>query len=171
MAGDATNGSDLDGHGLESVKVRAMFGRTRVCARVLGAALTLSLFAPAASAFAQDADATVNMQGVSFLPAEVHIAPGQTVLWNNASTFAHTVTADDGSFDSGLLDPGATFTMSFDAPGVYAYYCQPHGAAGGHGMAAIIVVDDPDAAAAPSVDAAPQQPAQDGHQDEYFADH
>jgi len=108
---------------------------------VLALALALWMIAPASSAFAQTADATVDMKNVAFAPVEIHIAPGQSVMWTNSDPFQHTVTADDGSFDSGLLDSGAAFTQEFDAPGVYQYYCQPHGSAGGHGMAAVVVVD------------------------------
>ena len=115
--------------------------------RVLGVALALCLLAPVGSAFAQDADATVDMSSISFKPAEVHILPGQTVLWTNSDPFQHTVTADDGSFDSGLVDPGGAVAMGFDAPGVYQYYCQPHGAAGLVGMSGVVVVDDVSGAA------------------------
>ena len=108
------------------------------------AALALCLLAPAGSALAlaQDPDATVDMVGLTFTPLVVHVAPGATVLWTNSSPLAHTVTADDGSFDSGSVDPAATFSTTFDAPGTYQYYCAPHGSAGLHGMAATIVVDD-----------------------------
>jgi plastocyanin len=123
----------------------------RLCARVLGAALAMCLLFPVGSAFAQDADTPVNMAGLSFAPAEVHVAHGAAVLWTNTSTLAHTVTADDGSFDSGMLNPGDSFRMEFDSPGVYQYFCQPHGAAGLQGMSATIVVDDPDVAPAATV--------------------
>src|SRR5206468_11588668 len=112
---------------------------------VLGAALVMCLLVPAGSVFAQEADATVNMQSLAFGPTVVHITPGQTVLWTNSDPLQHTVTADDASFDSGLIDAGGTFTQEFDTPGTYQYYCQPHGSAGLHGMAATIVVDDPNA--------------------------
>ncbi len=151
-----------------------MSGSHRFCLRALGVALAvLCLLVPVGLAFAQDADATVAMQGVSFVPTTVHITPGQTVLWTNSSPLQHTVTADDGSFDAGLLDPGATFSMTFDSPGTYQYYCQPHGAAGLVGMAATIVVDDPgadditDATTPMTVQAAPAQV----RPDEYYADH
>jgi plastocyanin len=120
-----------------------MSGMNRLLLRVLGAALAVCLLAPVGSVFAQEADATVDMQGISFVPIEVHVAPGATVLWTNSSPLGHTVTADDASFDSGMLDAGATFSMVFDSPGTYQYFCQPHGSAGGRGMAAKIVVDDP----------------------------
>ena len=38
----------------------------------------------------------------------------------------HSVTADDGSFDSGLIDSGRTFERVFDRAGSYAYHCTPH---------------------------------------------
>jgi plastocyanin len=146
-----------------------MSGTKRLCARVLGAVLTIGLFAPAGSAFAQEADATVNMVGISFAPQVVHVGPGATVAWVNTSTLAHTVTADDASFDSGSIDPDGTFTMTFDAPGTYQYFCQPHGAAGLTGMAATIIVDDP-AVAEEVVEAAPK-PAADPNPAEYYPDH
>jgi plastocyanin len=139
-----------------------MFVSSRFCGRALGAALALCLLLPVGSAFAQDADATVQMQGFTFVPTEIHVPAGGTVAWVNSTTFPHTVTADDGSFDSGNLDPTATFTQSFDTPGTYTYFCTPHAALG---MKGVVVVDDPNAeapqpqvagpASAPPVTAAP----------------
>jgi plastocyanin len=54
------------------------------------------------------------------------ISAGQTVTWTNTGEQQHTVTADDTSLDSGLIDPGNTFTFEFDTPGVYTYHCTPH---------------------------------------------
>src|ERR1051326_1480115 len=98
----------------------------RRCARVLGAALALWLLAPVGSAFAQDSP-IVDMKGLQFNPGAIHIQPGQTVTWTNSDPLQHTITADDGSFDSGLVDAGAVFQQEFDTPGEYQYYCQPHG--------------------------------------------
>jgi plastocyanin len=120
-----------------------MFGSHPLRARFLGAALALGLLAPGGLAVAQEADATVSMQIVSFVPTTIHVGPGGTVLWTNDSPLAHTVTADDGSFDSGNIDPGESFIWTFDAPGTYQYFCQPHGAAGLKGMSATIIVDEP----------------------------
>ena len=44
----------------------------------------------------------------------------------NADGAAHTLTADDGSFDTGNLDGGASATITIDAPGRYAYFCDIH---------------------------------------------
>src|SRR5689334_1092583 len=87
------------------------------------------------------ADSTINLTRDAFDQPEVHISAGQTVVWNNPSERVHTVTADDTSFDSGDLAPGAAYSRSFDTPGTYAYYCQYHGDVGGVGMAGVIVVE------------------------------
>jgi len=52
--------------------------------------------------------------------------PGDTVQWSNPSVRTHTVTADDGSFDSGELPSGSGFAHAFDAPGIYTYHCTIH---------------------------------------------
>ncbi len=110
----------------------------------LSALMLLPAMAPA---FAQQAPVSASVAGNSFIPATVHVAPGTTVQWTNTGLTEHSVTADDGSFDSGMLAPGDSFSMTFTDPGVYQYYCQAHGEPGLQGMAATIVVDD----AAPTV--------------------
>lgn len=105
------------------------------------AVLAAWFLVPAAVAVAQGADATINMNQTSFDKAEVHVAPGQIVLWSNPNGPAHTVTADDGSFNSGDVTPGASFSMEFDTPGSYPFYCEYHGDVGGVGMSGVIVVD------------------------------
>ncbi len=95
------------------------------------------LLAPTSSA--QPA-ATINMNDNTFDQTEVHISAGQTVVWNNGNTNTHTVTADDNSFDSGDLNTGDQYSMEFDTPGTYPFYCQYHGGPGGDGMSGVIVV-------------------------------
>jgi plastocyanin len=119
----------------------------RPARRLRGLALAGAFVAAlaAGSAVAQDAGPTVTMQPQSFAPAELHVAPGTSVTWTNPTAVEHTVTADDGSFDSGNVEPGAVFAMEFDTPGRYQYYCQQHGEPGLQDMAGTIVVDDPGA--------------------------
>ncbi len=146
----------------------------RNCARAFGAALALILaLMPGGLALAQDDGAvTVDMQAISFTPPVIHVSPGTTVVWSNGTSLQHTVTADDGSFDSGPLHGGDTFSQTFDTPGVYQYFCQPHGSAGLHGMSGAIVVDDPNAAAGAEPDVqAPAQQQRDTNPTDYEADH
>lgn len=111
-----------------------------------------TVFTPAA---AQDAPAAVvEMQDLEFQPATVTISVGDTVRWNNTSAMVHTVTADveqaadpasvalpEGAepFDSGFLQPGESFTHTFEVAGSYTYFCIPHE---GAGMIAQVIVEE-----------------------------
>ena len=96
---------------------------------------------PALTARAGEYDAEISAIDNAFDAGIVRIQPGQSIEWSNDGNSPHTVTADDGSFDSGDLAPDATFTTAFDQPGVYAYFCKYHGAPG-VGMTGIVVVGD-----------------------------
>jgi len=96
-----------------------------------------ALFVP--MALADDAVA-VSIPGISFSPKEVTITTGQTVTWSNDDrVLYHTVTANDLSFDSDLLAPGATWSMEFDTAGDYPYTCTVH-----VGQNGVIHVVDPE---------------------------
>jgi plastocyanin len=70
--------------------------------------------------------AQVRIANLAFDPATTTVATGNTVTWSNDDTVPHTVTADDGLFDSGILDPGGSFSWTFTDPGSIAYHCQLH---------------------------------------------
>ncbi|QIA27667.1 hypothetical protein DYI95_009215 [Thermaerobacter sp. PB12/4term] len=78
-----------------------------------------------------------------FRDAVVRVVPGTTVVWKMTGRNPHTVTADDGSWDSGHLMPGDVYRVRFDRPGRYDYYCVYHGAPGGIGMAGAVIVEEP----------------------------
>ena len=61
-----------------------------------------------------------------FEPADAAIEPGDTVTWTNNGAVPHTVTAENGLFDSGVLDPGESYTVDFDGQGMVTYYCTIH---------------------------------------------
>ena len=56
----------------------------------------------------------------------VVIGINNTVIWTNNDNEPHTVTATDGSFDSGNMNPGAVFVHTFTSPGSYTYICTYH---------------------------------------------
>jgi plastocyanin len=68
--------------------------------------------------------ATVQDWGYS--PARVVIQAGQSVTFNNAGQIAHTATAKEGAFDTGLIRNGESSVVKFDKPGTYSYFCVPH---------------------------------------------
>lgn len=69
----------------------------------------------------------VEISNFAYSPASVTISAGQSVTWTNNDTVAHTVTAKDrDALQSGTLQPGDTFTKTFDKPGTYEYFCEFH---------------------------------------------
>ena len=86
--------------------------------------------------------ATVNVAVADnvFQPPTATVTAGDTVVWTQPGTRVHNVTADDGSFSSGNLASGGTFSRAFATPGTYRYYCSIHGAPGGIGMSGVVVV-------------------------------
>src|SRR3954464_8975036 len=76
---------------------------------------------------AQSGAVAVAIQDFAFTPAALTVKVGSTVTWTNVDSEAHTVrtTADD-TIHSGVLDTTATFAMTFQQPGTYAYHCSIH---------------------------------------------
>ena len=101
--------------------------------------LSLGLLAGTAPATAQEATVVQTLDDV-FVPEVVEVPQGTTVTWINDGRNPHTVTADDGSFDSGEIPPGRTFTRTFGVAATVAYHCVYHGAPGGLGMAGSVIV-------------------------------
>jgi plastocyanin len=84
--------------------------------------------------------------GLKFMPADLTVPAGTTVRWTNGEAISHTVTSGawgevnedsglrgtqsaDGMFDHALAPMGSegdTFEFTFDEPGEYQYYCEPH---------------------------------------------
>jgi len=78
---------------------------------------------------------------LTFEPATVQVTAGESVRWENVSTFPHTATGDPAlaadpdkvelppgadAWDSGILTEGGTYTRTFTTPGTYRYVCLPH---------------------------------------------
>ena len=62
-----------------------------------------------------------------FEPADITVPVGTTVVWEWQAEDKHSVTADDGSFDSGVKQGrGTTWAHRFDSPGEFPYTCTPH---------------------------------------------
>ncbi|MGH8923124.1 MAG: cupredoxin domain-containing protein, partial [Acidimicrobiia bacterium] len=86
-----------------------------------------------------------------------HSAPlGQTLTVSNDGQLPHTLTAVDGSFDTGQLQPGQTAALAFEEAGIYKVFCTLHGSVDGSGMAGLLIVGEPD----PAFVAAPIDPEQ-----------
>lgn len=92
---------------------------------------------------------SVSITDNRFNPQEVHVDPGDTVIWSNNGSRVHDVTADNGSFKSDPLQQGETFRHTFPEEGFYYYFCSFHGARRKVGMWGLVVVGNPDPATDP----------------------
>ena len=54
-------------------------------------------------------------------PSTAVLVPGQTVVVENASSTTQEVEADDGSFDSGPIEPGGAFVAAIDDTGTIPF--------------------------------------------------
>lgn len=66
-----------------------------------------------------------------YVPPSVQVAAGGAVTWRNDDVAFHTVTSGeygspDGAFDSGHMDPGEEFSVSFAEAGEVGYHCTLH---------------------------------------------
>ncbi len=69
---------------------------------------------------------TIQIEGFEFSALDP-VAPGTEIIVANLDGAQHTLTADDGSFNSGGLDGGATAAITApDAPGTYTFICNIH---------------------------------------------
>lgn len=149
---------------------------SRVRAGLALLALGASLFGT--SAASADVSATIfdrprATQDWGYGPSTIRIAPGNWVTWSNDGQDAHTVTARDGSFDSGVLAPSEGFSWYFDTAGVYDYFCTLHewmkgrvivedaGSAVSAEPAPPVLIEEPTATSDPSADGASTEGACD----------
>lgn len=68
----------------------------------------------------------VVIKQMHFDPAQLNVSANAIVEWKNEDIFSHTVTADDRSFDSGLIAPGQSWKMTVKDAGTFLYHCRPH---------------------------------------------
>jgi plastocyanin len=70
--------------------------------------------------------AKVSIANFTFVPAEITIAPGESVTWTNDDGAPHGLEYADGAKGTDLLLPGASFSRQFDRAGTYDYNCAVH---------------------------------------------
>ena len=92
--------------------------------KLAGSALVSSLARPA-TAHAAD-DTSVTIADFQFTPATITIHVGDTVTWTNHGPSAHTATANNGSFNTGVLQKGHSASHTFTTAGTFTYICQIH---------------------------------------------
>jgi plastocyanin/sugar lactone lactonase YvrE len=61
-----------------------------------------------------------------FEPKNITVQVGQAIKFTNTGKIAHTATQSQGAFDTGFLKSNESATLTFDTPGTFTYFCQPH---------------------------------------------
>ena len=82
--------------------------------------------APAALDGAATGPSAVTIIDNDFQPGMIEVAVGAVVSWTNTGSLPHTVTAADGSFDSGFLMTGDGYSLTTTSPGLIEYFCAIH---------------------------------------------
>jgi len=115
----------------------------RVSLAVLTVALAGLAFSPARAS--SESVSIKSGSGNEFHPETIRITIGDTVMWSNddrtliqTGNTRHSATADDGSFDSGRLKEGESFSFTFTKAGYFPYSCTVH-----PGMTGAVVVTAP----------------------------
>ena len=95
--------------------------------------ITLITIAAAATFLAADPPAGTNASSVvvridnfSFTPQTLTVHAGTKVTWINKDDVPHTVTSNDKTFKSGVLDTDGQFSYTFSTPGTNGYFCSVH---------------------------------------------
>lgn len=89
--------------------------------------LLLALALPcAAHAAARPAVHTVVIEGMQFVPAELTVNAGDTVVWKNKDAFPHTATSSGKGFDSKAIAAGRSWKFVAAKRGAFPYLCTLH---------------------------------------------
>ena len=80
---------------------------------------------PAPSGEARKAE-KVEIVNFEYGPDPVVVQVGGKVTWRNEDTAPHTATADDGSFETGVLEKGKQKSETFKEAGTFTYFCKIH---------------------------------------------
>jgi LPXTG-motif cell wall-anchored protein len=113
-------------HAIRAIHRRHADAHTRrhVLVKLAGSALVSSLARPATAHAANDTSVTIS--DFKFAPASITIHVGDTVTWTNDGPSAHTATANNGSFTTGVLQKGHSGSHTFTTAGTFTYICQIH---------------------------------------------
>ena len=69
---------------------------------------------------------SISIANFAFAPNSLTVKVGTKVTWTNNDSVAHTVTENNGAFNSGDLAPGSSYSFTFSKAGTYSYHCSIH---------------------------------------------
>jgi len=117
--------------------------RTARSFALAAACISLALAAVSARAATFTIVATGSDMDAKFTPSVVTIRAGDTVQWVNQDG-VHNVVSDTDLFNSGFVQPPEgpawPFSITFNDPGKFGYYCAIHGGPNGVGQSGVVIV-------------------------------
>jgi plastocyanin len=108
--------------------------RLGIVAGLIGLTIGCSSYSPATPSGGTGATGTPvsivrNASGLTntaYAPNPIAIGVGETITWINNDSEAHTSAGDDGSWNSGTIAAGASFSRTFPSAGSFSYHCTIH---------------------------------------------
>ena len=92
-----------------------------------GTGTTTTTTTTGATASASIVSGATVLTTTAFSPNPITIKVGDSVKWTNNDTIVHTSTANNGQWNSGILNPGQSFTTpAFTTAGSFQYHCTIH---------------------------------------------
>jgi plastocyanin len=82
--------------------------------------------APRAGGGSGGTGTAISIKNFQYSPNPISVKVGAKVTVTNDDGTVHTLTANDGQFDTGDLDGGARGTITITKPGTYSYFCDIH---------------------------------------------
>jgi plastocyanin len=79
----------------------------------------------------------VDIQGFTFSPVQIKVKKGDAITFTNKDSMQHSATANDGSFDTGLMSNGESRAITFNTTGTVNYHCKLHTS-----MQATVIVEE-----------------------------
>jgi plastocyanin len=113
------------------VRIKSLIVPAGAAVIVAAVALALANHGNAASGARSNAAiagkrAAVTIRNYAFASQSLTVKVGTRLEWTNRDSTAHTATADQGSLDTGTINPAQSKTIDFTKPGTYAYHCAFH---------------------------------------------
>ena len=102
-----------------------MIGSRVNLARKLLVAAAVAAVASAQPVAAQGQTHLIKMERVAFAPAEITVAVGDTLEWDNSDIVAHTATSKEAGFDVNV-PPSRKGSTVVKAAGTFSYICRYH---------------------------------------------
>lgn len=108
--------------------------------------ICLGLFLILASTLTAQISHIVEVKNMSFIPKDITVSLGDTVIWkwgNGSHTTTSDSTSGNNTWNSPVTSAVPIFKKIITGLGLHRYYCLPHGAPGGVGMAGSITANAP----------------------------